>query len=112
MFVHRRRSCRFIKTADECRRLNNFNSMFAIVAGLNSAPCFRLHKTKALVSSEKMAICDELNELASSAKSYKKYREVLHTRNPPCVPFTGDRHFFIIMLSILYILFFVCFFDV
>jgi hypothetical protein len=79
--VSRTCTLRFVKTGEECRALNNFNAVFAIVAGgacaarcvccvavtrkrvcagLNSAPCHRLSKTWALLSDDKRHVFDAL----------------------------------------------------
>lgn len=80
---------KMIAVADECRALNNFNAAFAIVAGLNSAPVHRLRKTWDQLSDKEQAAFAALGDLVSSAKSFKRYREVLHGVNPPCVPYIG-----------------------
>jgi hypothetical protein len=80
---------KMIAVASECRALNNFHATFALVAGLNSAPVHRLQKTWAQLSDRERAAFAALGELVSSAKSFKQYRETLHTVNPPCVPYIG-----------------------
>jgi son of sevenless-like protein len=80
---------KMIAVASECRALNNFHATFALVAGLNSAPVHRLQKTWAQLSDRERAAFAALGELVSSAKSFKQYRDTLHTVNPPCVPYIG-----------------------
>jgi hypothetical protein len=78
-----------LRTAEECRKLNNFNAVFAIVAGLNSASIHRLRKTWDQLSDAQHASFAELGELVSANKSFKVYRDTLHGINPPCVPYLG-----------------------
>ncbi|CAG8523560.1 11449_t:CDS:2, partial [Acaulospora colombiana] len=40
----------FVAVAEKCRVLNNFNSLTAIISGLNSAPIHRLKRTWEMVS--------------------------------------------------------------
>ncbi|KAJ3050654.1 hypothetical protein HK102_012227, partial [Quaeritorhiza haematococci] len=79
----------FILVADRCRALNNFNTLMAILAGLNSAPIHRLKRTWELLSTRAQSILDILRKTMNPTKNFSTYRESLHSVNPPCVPFLG-----------------------
>ncbi|CAI2171814.1 16221_t:CDS:2, partial [Funneliformis geosporum] len=88
-----RRRCLYIKhfiaIADKCRILNNFNSLTAITSGLYSAPIHRLRRTWETVNAKTIATLDILSKIMNSTKNFAEYREMLHSINPPCVPFFG-----------------------
>lgn len=75
--------------ADKCLQLNNFNSLTAIISGLNSAPIHRLRRTWETASQKTITLLDSLNRVMNSTKNFFAYRETLHSVNPPCVPFLG-----------------------
>ncbi|CAG8502671.1 1002_t:CDS:10, partial [Dentiscutata heterogama] len=79
----------FVAVADKCRQLNNFNSLTAIISGLNSAPIHRLKRTWEMVNARTIQTLDNLNRIMNSTKNFFDYREMLHSVNPPCVPFLG-----------------------
>ncbi|KAI8811714.1 ras guanine nucleotide exchange factor domain-containing protein, partial [Cladochytrium replicatum] len=79
----------FILIAEKCRKLNNFNTMMSIISGLESAHIHRLQRTWAQLSLRTVQSFDMLKNLMSSTKNFIKYREALHSINPPCIPFLG-----------------------
>ncbi|RIA80506.1 ras guanine nucleotide exchange factor domain-containing protein [Glomus cerebriforme] len=79
----------FVAVADKCRSLNNFNSLTAIISGLNSAPIHRLKRTWEMVNTKTIQTLETLNKIMNSTKNFAEYREMLHSVNPPCVPFLG-----------------------
>ncbi|KAI9229311.1 MAG: ras guanine nucleotide exchange factor domain-containing protein [Piptocephalis tieghemiana] len=79
----------FTTVGEKCRSLNNFNSLMAILAGLNSAPIHRLKRTWDSVSNRSMVTLESLKTLMSTSKNFGSYREILHSVNPPCMPFLG-----------------------
>ncbi|EPZ36032.1 Guanine-nucleotide dissociation stimulator CDC25 domain-containing protein [Rozella allomycis CSF55] len=80
----------FILTADQCRQLNNFNSLKMILAALNSSSIQRLKKTWEFVSNKLKNLLKDLCNLMSEEKSYKNYRQTLSSCEPPCIPFLGN----------------------
>ncbi|KAJ3195387.1 hypothetical protein HK101_000354 [Irineochytrium annulatum] len=79
----------FISIADKCRSINNFNTLMAVLAGLNSAPIHRLKRTWDLLPARSQTMLEALRMLMNTAKNFSRYRETLHNVNPPCVPFLG-----------------------
>ena len=63
--------------------------MAAIAAGLNSAPIARLKRTKEMLSQKTMSLKADLDSTLDSTKNFSKYKDMLKTINPPCVPFFG-----------------------
>ncbi|KAI5989018.1 ras GEF [Pisolithus albus] len=79
----------FILVADQCRMLQNFSTMGAIVSGLNSAPIHRLKRSWEQVSSRHMSQLQTCEATINSYRNYNKVRTTLATVSPPCVPFVG-----------------------
>ncbi|KAI9595738.1 hypothetical protein BDF19DRAFT_495756 [Syncephalis fuscata] len=79
----------FVAIADRSMGLNNYNSLMAILAGLNSAPIHRLKRTWEQVSAKTTAVLDLLKARMNQTKNFSTYREGLHSIDPPCVPFLG-----------------------
>ncbi|KAJ1548449.1 hypothetical protein HK405_003157 [Cladochytrium tenue] len=76
----------FIAIAEKCRTLNNFNTLAGILGGLGTAPIHRLKRTWELVPTKNMGGLEALRETMDSTKNFSRYRETLHSINPPCVP--------------------------
>jgi len=79
----------FILIAEKCRTLNNFNSLMGILAGISSAPVHRLKRTWSAIPSKTRLLLDSLRTVMDSTSNFSRYREALHSVNPPCVPFLG-----------------------
>jgi hypothetical protein len=80
---------KLITIADHLRKLNNFNSLMAILAGINSAAVYRLKWTISQLPEQSQQILQSLNELMHPSQAYANYRNAIHEANPPCVPFLG-----------------------
>lgn len=61
----------WIETARECFNIGNFNSLMAIIAGLNMSPISRLKKTWAKVQSAKFSILEHQMDPTSNFNSYR-----------------------------------------
>ncbi|XP_051153527.1 uncharacterized protein LOC127276881 [Leptopilina boulardi] len=61
----------WIETARECFNFGNFNSLMAIIAGLNMSPITRLKKTWAKVQTSKFAILEHQMDPSSNFSSYR-----------------------------------------
>ncbi|EGC29734.1 hypothetical protein DICPUDRAFT_58639 [Dictyostelium purpureum] len=70
-------------------KMNNFNTLMGLNAGLNLTCVHRLKKTKKKLSSSSEAFLNELERLFSSKKSFKNYRDHLTTVTLPCIPYLG-----------------------
>ncbi|KAF7346127.1 hypothetical protein MSAN_01839400 [Mycena sanguinolenta] len=78
-----------ISVADRCRALNNFSTMAAITAGLNTPPIRRLKRTWEQVNQRYMALFGACEMTIDSNKNFTKYRSMMTSIIPPCVPFIG-----------------------
>ncbi|KAG6845125.1 hypothetical protein H0H87_000552 [Tephrocybe sp. NHM501043] len=79
-----------ISVADRCRTLNNFSSMIAITSGLNTPPIRRLKRTWEQVNQRSMAQFGACEMTIDSNKNFTKYRQLMASVTPPCVPFIGE----------------------
>ncbi|KAF8158224.1 ras guanine nucleotide exchange factor domain-containing protein [Crassisporium funariophilum] len=78
-----------ISVADRCRTLNNFSTMIAITSGLNTPPIRRLKRTWEQVNQRFMAQFGACEMTIDSNKNFTKYRQLMASVTPPCVPFIG-----------------------
>ncbi|KAG6868223.1 hypothetical protein C0993_005999 [Termitomyces sp. T159_Od127] len=79
-----------ISVADRCRTLNNFSSMIAITSGLNTPPIRRLKRTWEQVNQRSMVQFTACEMTIDSNKNFTKYRQLMASVTPPCVPFIGE----------------------
>ncbi|KAI9102516.1 ras guanine nucleotide exchange factor domain-containing protein [Phlyctochytrium arcticum] len=79
----------FIKIANRCMEMQNFNTAMAIHSGLNTGPVSRLKKTFAGLSSRATAALADIENKLSYRGNYKLYRELENESKPPLLPFFG-----------------------
>ncbi|KAG5356157.1 Cell division control protein 25 [Yarrowia sp. B02] len=79
----------FVQVSEQCRQINNFSSMTAIISALYSSTIHRLKKSWELVSARTMASLENMNKLMNSTRNFNEYRDMLHLVNPPIIPFFG-----------------------
>jgi len=63
--------------------------MAAITAGLNTPPIRRLKRTWEQVNQRYIAQFGACEMTIDSDRNFNKYRSLMATINPPCVPFIG-----------------------
>ncbi|RDD45238.1 Ras-specific guanine nucleotide-releasing factor 2 [Trichoplax sp. H2] len=80
---------KWAQIANNCRCMNNFNTVMAIVAALTNSSIHRLKKTWEKVSKQEKLIIKRLEELASADRRFKNVKEALRCCQPPCVPYLG-----------------------
>jgi hypothetical protein len=80
---------KFIMVADNLRKLGNFSSLMAVLAGLGQSSTARLTHTKNALSPECKKILSDLENLMSPQKSFTNYRTALRACKPPAVPYLG-----------------------
>ncbi|XP_035864741.1 rap guanine nucleotide exchange factor 6 isoform X13 [Sander lucioperca] len=78
----------FIKIALHCRECKNFNSMFAIISGLNLAPVNRLRSSWEKLPSKYEKLFVDLQDVFDPSRNMAKYRNVLSSQSmqPPIIP--------------------------
>ncbi|XP_042559066.1 rap guanine nucleotide exchange factor 2 isoform X4 [Clupea harengus] len=79
-----------IKVAARCREVNNYNSTFNIISGLNLAPVSRLRGTWEKLPAKYDKLLSELQTVFDPSRNMAKYRSLLntptHTLQPPVIP--------------------------
>jgi son of sevenless-like protein len=81
---------KFIQVAQALRDLNNFHSLVAISAGLNTASVHRLKNTKAKIDKRCVQKLADIGKEMEPTQSYKSYRERLAVALP-CLPYVYAR---------------------
>ena len=70
-------------------QLGNYNSLMAILGGLNNSSVHRLAHTSASLSTRSRQIFESLSEIMSSSRSYASFRAHYLSCKPPAIPFIG-----------------------
>uniref|UniRef100_A0A3Q2YTV1 Rap guanine nucleotide exchange factor 6 n=1 Tax=Hippocampus comes TaxID=109280 RepID=A0A3Q2YTV1_HIPCM len=78
----------FVKIALHCQECKNFNSMFAIISGLNLAPVARLRSSWEKLPSKYDKLFGDLQDVFDPSRNMAKYRNVLsgQSMQPPVIP--------------------------
>ncbi|KAI8991011.1 ras guanine nucleotide exchange factor domain-containing protein [Mycotypha africana] len=78
-----------MKIALELKQLKNYNTLMAVLAGMNNAAISRLRQTRALLQRKNRPLYDqflELETLMSSEKSFSNYRTALRNHDTDVIP--------------------------
>ncbi|KAL3896387.1 MAG: hypothetical protein SGCHY_004102 [Lobulomycetales sp.] len=79
-----------LKVALHLRESNNFNSLMAVLCGINCTPVLRLKQTWKLVDGKKATKeFLKIEKLMRAEKSFEVYRRALKSSGMPCVPYLG-----------------------
>ncbi|OQE36019.1 hypothetical protein PENCOP_c012G04499 [Penicillium coprophilum] len=78
-----------VNVANICHQLQNYSAMISILAGLESAPIYRLARTWAMVTERSCNTLRPMQAIIFSAHNYQAYRDTLRVAVPPCIPFLG-----------------------
>ncbi|KAI0979363.1 hypothetical protein GJ496_011860, partial [Pomphorhynchus laevis] len=78
----------FVKIAKLCQEIRNFNSVFAIVSGLDHKAVTRLESTWERIPDKTKSVLSDLKAILDPSKNMLKYRRLLKTArlNPPLIP--------------------------
>ena len=79
----------WIKIANHCLELHNYDGLMAIICTLNSSTINRLRKTWDTVSPRRKEMLRNLQQLVEPSQNNKVLRTRLHDHVPPCLPFLG-----------------------
>jgi len=80
---------KFIKLAQKCLLLSNFNTLMEILGGINLRPIQRLKQTLSFLPEKYQTILKSLEYVMENRYNYKTYRESLKERKPPVLPYLG-----------------------
>ena len=81
---------KFMSIAVALRNHNNYNSLMAILAGINSASILRLKQTRQAVCTKKVfKQFQSLERLMSTDRSFSSYRMALKATGAPGIPYLG-----------------------
>ncbi|KAJ1928155.1 hypothetical protein IWQ60_002322 [Tieghemiomyces parasiticus] len=79
----------FLRVADALLTLNNFNTLMAIVSGLNFSAVSRLQQTWKSLAAKYGTQMRALDALTDPDRNFAAYRCRLRNQSPPCLPFLG-----------------------
>ena len=79
----------WVKIANKCLDLANYDSLMAIICSLNSSTILRLKRTWELVSSKTKNTLENLRAVVDCSRNYAVLRQRLQSTVPPCLPFVG-----------------------
>ncbi|KAI9032844.1 ras guanine nucleotide exchange factor domain-containing protein [Phycomyces nitens] len=77
------------QVADRCRGMNNYNTCMAILSAFDNSAIGRLRKTWELVGNRTNQMLGHIRKLMGANRNFTEYREMIHSINPPCIPFLG-----------------------
>ncbi|CDH54193.1 cell division control protein [Lichtheimia corymbifera JMRC:FSU:9682] len=77
------------QVADRCRMLNNYNTCMAIFSAFDNSAVGRLRRTWELVGNRTSQTLSQIRKLMGANRNFTEYREMIHSVNPPCIPFLG-----------------------
>ncbi|KAI9300068.1 ras guanine nucleotide exchange factor domain-containing protein [Cunninghamella echinulata] len=79
----------WVQVAERCRHLNNFNTCMAILSAFDNSAVGRLKRTWEMVGARTNHVLSQIRKLMGANKNFTEYRAIIHSINPPCIPFLG-----------------------
>lgn len=79
----------WIKIAQSCEELRNYDSLMAIMCAINSSTISRLKRTWAMVTAKTLATIDDLTPIVETTRNYASLRQRIGNAQLPCLPFVG-----------------------
>ncbi|ANB15313.1 Ras family guanine nucleotide exchange factor CDC25 [Sugiyamaella lignohabitans] len=79
----------WIKIAEKCFELRNFNSLLSIISALQSVNIMRLKRIWELLPLKYNTSFQNLKKLLIPDKNFAYYRSKLKDQSPPCIPYLG-----------------------
>ncbi|KAJ1548164.1 hypothetical protein HK096_002984, partial [Nowakowskiella sp. JEL0078] len=76
----------FIKIADKCLALNNFNTLISIQSALGSSAISRLKKTWDNLGAKSRNTYDAIRNIIGDSRNYADYKNYIRTADVPCLP--------------------------
>ncbi|KAI7905568.1 ras guanine nucleotide exchange factor domain-containing protein [Cokeromyces recurvatus] len=79
----------WVNVAERCRVYNNFNTCMAILSAFDNSAVGRLKRTWEMVGARTNHIVAHMRKLMGANRNFNRYRALIHSVNPPCIPFLG-----------------------
>ncbi|KAI8367834.1 ras guanine nucleotide exchange factor domain-containing protein [Choanephora cucurbitarum] len=79
----------WVHVAERCRQLNSFNTCMAILSAFDNSAVGRLKRTWELVGARTNQTVSHIRKLMGANRNFTQYRALIHSINPPCIPFLG-----------------------
>ncbi|KAI9258259.1 ras guanine nucleotide exchange factor domain-containing protein [Sporodiniella umbellata] len=79
----------WVQVAEKCRMLNNFNTCMAILSAFDNSSVGRLKRTWEVVGTRTNQTLQHIRKLMGANRNFVEYRALIHSINPPCIPFLG-----------------------
>ncbi|KAK5216881.1 Ras guanine nucleotide exchange factor bud5 [Exophiala xenobiotica] len=79
----------WVKIANRCLELHNYDALMAIVCALDSTNIKRMRKTWEGVPQKTKSVFEELCKVVDVSKNYSVLRQRVQSHLPPCLPFIG-----------------------
>ncbi|KAK5405063.1 Ras guanine nucleotide exchange factor bud5 [Exophiala xenobiotica] len=79
----------WVKIANRCLELHNYDALMAIVCALDSTNIKRMRKTWEGVPQKTKSVFEELCKVVDVSKNYSVLRQRVLSHLPPCLPFIG-----------------------
>ncbi|KAG0166953.1 hypothetical protein DFQ28_007218 [Apophysomyces sp. BC1034] len=79
----------WVQVAEKCRLLNNFNTCMAVLSAFDNSAVGRLKRTWETVGARTNQTLAQIRKLMGANRNFVEYRAIIHSINPPCIPFLG-----------------------
>ncbi|KAG2178988.1 hypothetical protein INT43_001837, partial [Umbelopsis isabellina] len=79
----------WVLVAERCRTLGNFNTCMAVLSAFDNSAIGRLKRTWEIVGARTNQMLAQIRKMMGHEKNFIEYREIIHSINPPCIPFLG-----------------------
>ncbi|KAF1807231.1 ras guanine nucleotide exchange factor domain-containing protein [Mucor lusitanicus] len=79
----------WVQVADYCRSINNYNTCMAVLSAFDNSAVGRLKKTWMMTNKSTIQTLAQIRKLLGANRNFTEYREIVHSVNPPCIPFLG-----------------------
>ena len=73
----------------KCHSLQNYNTLMAVLAALNSSTISRLRKTWEGLPTKYRTSLETMRKTTECTRNYAEYRAALRQASGPCLPFLG-----------------------
>ena len=78
---------KFVRIGNELIKLNSYNTLMGLIAGLYMSPITRLKYTMSILSKELTKDLEEMTQLMNPQLSFKRYREHISKAERPLIPY-------------------------